>query len=191
MAHFNHCINNSIILHTHLSLLIHVEKWVEGPPTTKYIMTLLSYIEHWQRSTHQLTVAITIAASSVTYSTWWRHQMVTFSALLAICAGNSPAPGEFPAQRPVTRSFDVFFDLHPNKRLSKQWWGWWFETPPCPLRRHRNDNTSRWCRHTCDTFWSISIENMYWVWTEYPMRYIAYKRHFDVGTRQLISATSD
>ena len=42
---------------------------------------------------------------------WWRHQMKTFSALLAICAGNSPVPGEFLAQRPVTRSFDVFFDL--------------------------------------------------------------------------------
>ena len=55
----------------------------------------------------------------------WRHQMETFSALLAICAGNSPVPGEFPAQRPVTRSFDVFFDLRPIKRLSKQWWGWW------------------------------------------------------------------
>ena len=39
--------------------------------------------------------------------TWWRHQMETFSALLAICVGNSPATGEFPAQRPVTRSFDV------------------------------------------------------------------------------------
>ena len=36
--------------------------------------------------------------------TWWRHQMKTYSALLAICAGNSPASGEFPAQRPVTRS---------------------------------------------------------------------------------------
>ena len=43
--------------------------------------------------------------------TWWRHQIETFSALLAICAGNSPVPGEFLAQRPVTRSFDVFFDL--------------------------------------------------------------------------------
>ena len=51
---------------------------------------------------------------------WWRHQMETFSALLAICAGNSPVPGEFPTQRPATRSFDVFFDLHPIKRLSKQ-----------------------------------------------------------------------
>ena len=71
-------------------------------------------------------------------SSWWRHQMEIFSALLAICAGNSPVPGEFPAQRPVTRSFDVFFDLHPNKRLSKQWWGWWFETLSSPLWRHRN-----------------------------------------------------
>ena len=59
---------------------------------------------------------------------WWRHQMETFSALLAICAGNSPVPGELPAQRPVTRSFDIFFDLPLNKRLSKQSWGWWFET---------------------------------------------------------------
>ena len=47
--------------------------------------------------------------------------METFSALLAICAGNSPVTGKFPTQRPVTRSFDVVFDLHMNKRLSKQW----------------------------------------------------------------------
>ena len=71
--------------------------------------------------------------------TWWRQQMETFSALLAICVGNSPVPGEFPTQRPVTRSFDVYFDLRPNKRLSKQWWGWWFETQSCSLWRHRND----------------------------------------------------
>ena len=71
---------------------------------------------------------------------WWHHQMETFSALLAICAGNSLVPSEFPTQRPVTRSFDVFFDLHPNKRLSKQWWCRWFEMPQCPLWRHRNDN---------------------------------------------------
>ena len=45
---------------------------------------------------------------------WWRHQMETFSALLAICARNSPVPGEFPTQMPVTRSFDVFFDLWIN-----------------------------------------------------------------------------
>ena len=64
--------------------------------------------------------------------------METHSALLAFCAGNSPVPGEFPAQRPVTRSFDVFFDLRLNKRLMKQSWGWWFETPSHSLWRHRN-----------------------------------------------------
>ena len=73
---------------------------------------------------------------------WWRHQMETFSALLAICAGNSPVPGDFPTQRPVTRSFDVFFDLRPNKRLSKEWRGWWFETPSHPLWRHRNGDSN-------------------------------------------------
>ena len=41
-------------------------------------------------------------------------------------------------QRPVTRRFDVFFDLRLNKRLSKQPWGWWFETLSRPLWRHRN-----------------------------------------------------
>ena len=71
--------------------------------------------------------------------TWWRHQMETFSGLLAICEGNSPVPGEFPAQRPVTRSFDVFFDLRVNKRLSKQSWGWWFKTLSRPWWRHNND----------------------------------------------------
>ena len=50
----------------------------------------------------------------------YHHQIETFSVLLAICAGNSPVPGEFPAQRSVTRSFDVFFHLRLNKRLSKQ-----------------------------------------------------------------------
>ena len=74
----------------------------------------------------------------VAFIIWWRHQMETFSALLAICAGNSPVPGEFPAQRPVTRSFDVFFDLRLNKRLSKQSRGWWFETLSRPSWRHRN-----------------------------------------------------
>ena len=66
----------------------------------------------------------------------WRHQMETFSALLTLCARNSPITAEFPVQRPVTRSFDVFFDLCLNKRLSKQSWGLWSETPPRPLWRH-------------------------------------------------------
>ena len=52
---------------------------------------------------------------------WWHHQTEAF-----------------PAQRPVTRSFDVFFDLRLNKRLSKQSWGWWFKTLSRPLWRHCN-----------------------------------------------------
>ena len=62
----------------------------------------------------------------------------TFFALLAICAGNSPVPGEFPVQRPVTRTFGVFFDLCLNKRLRKRSWGWWFESLSRPLWRHCN-----------------------------------------------------
>ena len=63
------------------------------------------------------------------------------SALLSICAGNSPVTDLFPAQRPVTRSFDVFFDLRLNKQLNKQWQGWWFETPSRPLWRPCKETT--------------------------------------------------
>ena len=52
--------------------------------------------------------------------------------------GEFTGPGDFPAQRPVTRSFDVFFDRRVNKRLSKQLRGWWLETPSWSLWRHRN-----------------------------------------------------
>ena len=69
--------------------------------------------------------------------------METFSALLAFCEGNSPVPDEFPSQRPVTGSFDVFFDLWLIKRLSKQSWGWWFKTRSRPLWRHNNETSPR------------------------------------------------
>ena len=71
--------------------------------------------------------------------TWWCNQIETSFALLAFCAGNSPVPGEFPSQRPVTRSFGVFLDLCLNKRLSKQRWGWWVETLSCSLWRHSKE----------------------------------------------------
>ena len=68
--------------------------------------------------------------------------METFSELLALYAGKSPVTDEFPAQRPVAQSFYVFFDLRLNKSLSKQSWGWWFETPSRSLWRHRNDTNT-------------------------------------------------
>ena len=57
---------------------------------------------------------------------WWRHQTETFSALLALCAGNSPVTGEFPSQRSVTRSFDVSLIC-----------GWVNNREAGDLRRHR------------------------------------------------------
>ena len=70
---------------------------------------------------------------------WWRHQMWTFFALLALCAGNSPVTGEFPAKGLVTLSFDIFFELRRNKRLIQQSKGRWFETPSRSLWRHCNE----------------------------------------------------
>ena len=75
---------------------------------------------------------------------WSRHQMETFFALLALYVGNLPVTGEFPSQRPVMRSFDVLFDLHLNKRLSKQLRGWRFETPSRLLWCHGNSIIKTW-----------------------------------------------
>ena len=101
--------------------------------------------------------------------------MKTMSALLAICAGNSPVTGEFPAQRPVTRSFEVFFGLRLNKRLNKQSWAWWFDTPSCPLWRHCNGlhriigyqanipaMAARWHAHFCVNMMPVAT-------TSFPM----------------------
>ena len=77
-------------------------------------------------------------ASSCAGCLWWCHQMKTFLALLARCEGNPPATGAFPSQGPLTRSFDVFFDLRLNQRLMKQSRHWWFETPSRSLWRHCN-----------------------------------------------------
>ena len=65
--------------------------------------------------------------------------METFSVLQSICAGKSPVTGEFPAQRPATRSSDIFFDMCLNKRLSKKSRCWWFEMLSRPLGRHCKD----------------------------------------------------
>ena len=62
-----------------------------------------------------------------------------------------------PAQRPVTRSFDVFSDLHPNKRFSKQSWGWWFMTPSRSLWRHCNVTQQNKTRTVCIIFGAYFI----------------------------------
>ena len=57
---------------------------------------------------------------------------------------NSPLKGQW-------RGFDVFFDLRLNKRLSKQWWGWWFKAP----------SRSLWCH--CNE-WVTNQVNLYMFW---------------------------
>ena len=109
-----------------------------GNHTTKNFTANVVYIKHTD-------VCVWLEIGGRKYNgehvvaTWWRHQIDTFSALRALGVVNSPVTGEFPAQRPVTRSFDVFFDLDLNKQLSKQSRCWWFEMPSCPLWRHCND----------------------------------------------------
>ena len=84
--------------------------------------------------------------------------------------GEFTGPGEFPAQRPVTRSFGVFFDLSLNKRLSKQLRGWWFGTQSRPLWRHCNDDEPKvnllfWCIYVKECTYKIpvcTLQQMEW-----------------------------
>ena len=96
----------------------------------------------------------------------WKH----FRGTGPLC-GEFTGPGEFPAQRPVTRSFDVFFDLRLHKRLSKQPWGWWFETLSWSLWRHCNDY-QEYC-------WSKSTNNslMNWFWNCYTLSHCLWPKN--------------
>ena len=94
--------------------------------------------------------------------------METFSSLLVLCAGNSPVIGEFPTQRPVTRSFDGFFDLRLNKRLSKH-------REAADLRRHRAHydvtvSNCKWAKflpliNHALSIWSFLDENFFANWS--------------------------
>ena len=115
-------------------------------------------------------------------TTWWRHQMETFSALLALCAWNSPVPGEFPSQSPVTRSFDVFFDMPLNKGLSKQSRGWWFETPLRSLWRQSNDTFNQYAFYSWFDLW-----NEYHFLTTSSYKQIYYSLNPNIISQTIIS----
>ena len=94
-------------------------------------------------------------AASVFISSKCRLHMMTSSngnifRVTGHLCGEFTGPRWIPPQRPVTRSFDVYFDQRPNKRLSKQYRGWWFETLSPPLWRHRNENGSYSVQGPCD-----------------------------------------
>ena len=151
LGQWNICITRDLTLiivaiSSHAKLCSIESKCVVSPEilTGRHCCCLLSnfFSERNEPSALMDAGAIFLACDTAAFHenswSWWRHQMEKFSALLAFCAGNSPVAGEFPTQRPATRSFDVFFDLRLNKRLSKQSWGWWFETLACSLWRHCN-----------------------------------------------------
>ena len=117
-----------------------------------YILLLLAWMSKWDqillqrvgiiipRISRRIASSHRVSVLSFRYCrgnqrSWWRNQMETLSALLALCAGNWLVTDEIPAQRPVTPSFDIFFDLRLNNRLSKQSWGRRFETLSRPLWR--------------------------------------------------------
>ena len=107
--------------------------------SSSLLITWVQTNMHFIIQSHDIHHPSTITV--ISFFPWWHHQMETFYALLAICAGNSLVTVESSTQRPMTGSFDVFFDLLVNKRLNKQSWGWRFDTPSRPLRRHYNPHT--------------------------------------------------
>ena len=106
---------------------------------------------------------------------WIFTMMTSSNRTLFRGTGRSPATGEFPSHRPVTRSFDVFFDLHRNKRFSKPWWGWWLKTPSRSLRRHCNGHRSKSMSRNdskCNLFFKINSMTS----VEYP-HYMSQRAH--------------
>ena len=97
--------------------------------------------------------------------TYW---MGTFPASLALYEGNPPVTSEFPSQRPVTGSFDDFFDVRLNKILSKQSRCWWFETPWRWLWSHCNDNPweagFHWSQHWGQWVWAWMQQATHPMW---------------------------
>ena len=108
------------------------------------------------------------------------HSMMTssngniFRVTGPLC-GEFTGPGGFPTQRPVTQSFDVWFDLRLNKRLSKQPWGWWFEPPSWSLWHHRN---VRCLRLPCTT---RTIQR------RYGRRFLSYRQLFSISFIKIIA----
>ena len=109
---------------------------------SQWLRLTLSYFQHGKQN--YFTRSSGIHHNDVTWVPW-RFNMMTLSNG-NIFRVTGPLCREFtghrriPSQRPVTRSFDAFFDLRLNKRLSKQSWVWWFEKPSCSLWRHCNES---------------------------------------------------
>ena len=130
----------------YISINITVVSWGslwQEPPTlpsalvVQVKMLMLTIRPEYRISSEKSNWQITHKFCNISKS-WWRHQIKTFSELLDLCEGNPPVTGGFPSPRPVTRSFDVFFDLRLNKRLSEPSRRRWFEETSRSLWRQCN-----------------------------------------------------
>ena len=107
--------------------------------TLSHIQKLLLTLEFWSHNVSlsaifHLSLNIWYIIIKMLSCTWLTHNKIMMTSsngnifrVTGLLCGEFTGPGESPAQRPVTQSFDVFFDLRLNKPLSKQPWGWWFE----------------------------------------------------------------
>ena len=123
----------------------------DKPLSEPMMVSLLTHIcvtrLQWVEKTHFHVVEFWVSCHTFDtplLSLDWPLYMMTSSNGNIFCVtgplcGEFTGPGKFPAQRPVTRSFDVFFDLGLNKRLSKQPRDWWIETLSWSLWRQCND----------------------------------------------------
>ena len=113
---------------------------------SKYILTSFAFFNHEKEITTKkiaslLTLSSSLYLAQVVYSANWVCMMTSSNGKKIRVTGH--LCGEFTGPRWIPRSkaseaVGVFFDLRPNKRLGKQWWGWLFEMPSSPLWRHCN-----------------------------------------------------
>ena len=99
-------------------------------------------------------------------------------------------PANSPHKWPVTRRSALFFDLRLNTRLSKQWWGWWFETPSRPVWRHCHEVLNNWyftsnedsCTYNGHLFPNISVTDICLSWSVRSTAiYVMHKKWFTNG----------
>ena len=150
-------------------------------------------ITKWESSLPGLMVLFCLKNPSTRFtSSITIHQTMMTSSngnifrVTGLLCGEFTGPGEFPAQRPVTRSSDVFFDLRLNKRLSKQPWGWWFETPSWSLWRQCNAflNDVLWWWHRLQSItFTIYIMHKIRIFSGFVSRYHIKTCGMDFGAK--------
>ena len=127
---------------SHWGRVIHICQWSELP---------LVRVMNWRQLDAKLSSAVVYLSIEHSGMCMWRllgcpkHIMTLSNGNIFRGTGHlwGEFTGELPAQRSVTWSFDVFFDLCLKQKLSKQWRRRWFETPSRSLWRRCNELISR------------------------------------------------